>query len=120
LTVIISSHITTEIAPLCDRFGVLYDGYIVASGTREELNAETESDLEICIESEDTDNTRQVLKEMGYDHHVNRKEIIVPVDNDIRSELFQQLVENNASIKSFQLKEETLETAYLKLTGGEA
>lgn len=119
LTVIISSHITTEISPLCDRFGVLYNGYIVASGTREELNARTESDLEICIEPENVENAEQVLEDMGHKPRVNRNEVVVPVDEDIRAELFQELVDNDVNVKSFQLKEETLETAYLKLTGGE-
>lgn len=119
LTVIISSHITTEISPLCGRFGVLYDGHIVASGTREELNAQTESDLEVCIESEDTDRLEKVLEDLGYEYRLNRGEAVVPVEDDIRSELFHELVENSVNIKSFQLKEETLETAYLKLTGEE-
>jgi ABC-2 type transport system ATP-binding protein len=116
-TVIISSHVTAEISPLCDRFGVLYDGEIVASGTREELNQETDSDLRVSLKTDETGKAEEILDDRGYSYERDRERISIMMEKDQRSELFDALMKNQVSVKDFSLEEETLETAYLKLTG---
>lgn len=118
-TVIISSHITTEIEPLCDRFGIMKDGEIVASGTKAELGEEIDSDLGILIESEDTEKLEKLLKDSSLDLKVEAdgEEVTVKSGKDVRSEIFDLLMENNVDVKTFEIEEETLETAFMKLTG---
>ena len=117
-TIIISSHITTEIEPLCDRFGIMKDGVIVASGTKAELNEEVDSDLGIEIEAADTEKTKQVIQESSLDAEVEQKGkgLTVKSTGDIRSELFNVLMENNISVRRFEVGEATLETAFMRLT----
>ncbi|QGA80647.1 ABC transporter ATP-binding protein [Candidatus Nanohalobium constans] len=118
-TIIISSHITTEISPLCDRFGIMKDGEIVACGTKAELSKETDNDLGILIEAEDTDKLVQVVEDSSLDVEVlvDDTEVEVVTEDDIRSELFRILLENDVDVKTFEIEEETLENAYMKLTG---
>ena len=117
-TIIISSHITTEIEPLCDRFGIMKDGVIVASGTKAELGEEVDSDLGILIEVEDPDKMEDVLEncDLDLEFTVDGNEAEVKSEEDIRSELFDLLMENDLEVKTFEIEEETLETAFMKLT----
>jgi ABC-2 type transport system ATP-binding protein len=117
-TIIISSHITTEIDSLCDRFAILQDGQVAASGTKQELSNLTESDFHIRLETEDVELAEEVLEEMdlGFDSH--KTELMIQAGKDIRSELFEKLVDKGVEMQSFELEEQTLEATYLKLTGG--
>lgn len=116
-TVIISSHITKEISSMCVRFGVLYRGEIVASGTKEELNEATEGSLEVRVLADDTSRLEEVLEDEGYSYTEDRDRISVQMDKDLRDKLFETLVEEGVGIREFELDEETLESAYLRLTG---
>ncbi|MFB6100457.1 MAG: ABC transporter ATP-binding protein [Candidatus Nanohalobium sp.] len=117
-TIIISSHITTEIEPLCDRFGIMKDGVIVASGTKAELGAEVDSDLGILVEAENPETLEEVLEEceLDIDYELDGESAEVKSEDDIRSELFDLLLENDVDVKTFEIEEETLKTAFMKLT----
>jgi len=118
MTVIISSHITGEISDLCDRFGILTGGIIEASGTKEELGKEAGTGLHIEVEAGNPEAAVKVLGEMDADYSREDNVFSVKSDTD-RSEVLEKLVENDSDIKSFNMKESTLESTYLELTGGE-
>lgn len=115
-TVIVSSHITTEIEPLCDRFGVLHEGRIKVSGTKEELSSHAGSELELSIGTEDTEKTLEIIQDLGVDGEASEEKVLVSLEEDRRNEIFQRLLEEDIDVRTFDLKEETLETAYLKIT----
>lgn len=116
-TILISSHITTEIDTLCDRFAILKDGEAVASGTREELSSSGEDD-EILLEVEDAERTEEILERIGLDYEVVENRFRLQ-NKDRKSEILEQLVEEDIEIKTFETEEETLEATYLRLTGAE-
>jgi len=118
MTVIISSHITGEISDLCDRFGILTGRIIEASGTKEELGKEAGTGLHIEVEAGNPEAAVKVLGEMDADYSREDNVFSVKSDTD-RSEVLEKLVENDSDIKSFNMKESTLESTYLELTGGE-
>lgn len=117
-TVIISSHVTTEIDTLCDRFAILSDGKVVASGTRHELSSQTDTDSTLELRTEDREASEKILEEMDLEYETGKKEIEIETDEDIRGVLFRRLAESEIDVTGFDMKEETLETTYLKLTGG--
>ena len=117
-TVIISSHITTEIDTLCDRFAILSDGKVEACGTRQELNNETDTDSYICLKTDDVEASEEILDDMDLEYEAGKKKFEILAEDDIRSELFNQLMEKDVEVDAFEMEEETLETTYLKLTGG--
>ncbi|MFB6213529.1 MAG: ABC transporter ATP-binding protein [Candidatus Nanohaloarchaea archaeon] len=116
MTVIISSHITGEISPLCDRFGILADGIIKASGTKEELSEEAGSDIEIEVEVEDPGKAEQVFGSMGIDFQRDGNSFELQAQED-RQRIVRELADAGAGVKGFRLKESTLEKTYLELTG---
>ncbi len=119
-TVIISSHITTEISPLCDRFGIMKDGEIVACGTKSELSQLVDSDLGIEITVGDVEKAERIVEDSEIEAEVeaeqDKNKMIVKSDDDTRSELFGVLTEKGVEVKSLDLEEKTLETAYMQLT----
>lgn len=118
MTVVISSHVTTEIDSLCDRFAILKEGNVVACGTKDELAELTDADYHIRIESDDIEAARSIVEEMGYEHEVDDDQIVVVSPDDIRSELFSRLADADVPIRTLDLEEQTLETTYLELTEG--
>jgi ABC-2 type transport system ATP-binding protein len=118
-TLLISSHITTEIDSLCDRFAILKDGNVVESGTREELSGIEGSEVNIIIEADQKQETREILEENGFESDLEGNEIRVTEEEDCRSEIFDLLVKNSVDVRKIDLEEETLETTYLRLTGEE-
>lgn len=115
-TVIISSHITGEISPLCDRFGILTEGVIKASGTKEELSRKAGTSLEIELEAGNPEEAEKVVKGLVNDY--SREDNVFDIYSDMdRSDVLAQLVEEGVEVKSFELKESTLESTYLEITG---
>lgn len=117
-TLLISSHITTEIDSLCDRFAILKDGKAVACGTREELSNLTDSGVHVSLEVGDTDAAKEVLGNLDVEYEERESTLEIVAEEDIRSQIVQELVEEDVEVKSIELEEETLETTYLNLTGG--
>lgn len=117
MTVIISSHITGEISDLCDRFGILTGGVIEVSGTKEELGKQAGTGIHIEIEAGNPDAAENTLEQLDTDYERSGDSFRVRSDLD-RSKILEELVKEDADIKSFDLSESTLESTYLELTGG--
>lgn len=117
MTVIISSHITGEISPLCDRFGILTEGKIKASGTKEELGKEAGTGIHLDIEADNPEKVEEVLKKLEAEYSRNKDSFKVQAETE-RSEILEKLVENQPDIKKFSVSESTLESTYLRITGG--
>lgn len=117
-TVVISSHVTTEIDSLCDRFAILKDGTVAACGTRDELSAMTGTEIHVRVETPDPGAAASVAEEHGLSCDQREEAIVVTAEDDIRQELLEALVEEGIEVRELELDEQTLETTYIKLTGG--
>ena len=119
-TVLVSSHITSEIEPLCDRFGILHEGVIKASGTHEELSEGSNETTGIKILVKNLRKAEEALGESPdevEDETKIRDGAVILENPDRREQLLQQLLETEAGIKSVEPRKETLEKAYLRITG---
>jgi ABC-2 type transport system ATP-binding protein len=118
MTVIISSHITGEISPLCDRFGILTEGKIKVSGTKEELGKEAGTGLHLDIEAHNPDKVEEVLESLDSEYTRSKDSFKVQAEAE-RNHILEELVANQADITKFNISESTLESTYLEITGGE-
>ena len=119
-TVLVSSHITSEIEPLCDRFGILHEGVIKASGTHEELSEGSNETTGVKIQVKNLRKAEEALGESPEeieDETKIRDGSVILENPDHREQLLQQLLETEAGIKSVEPRKETLEKAYLRITG---
>lgn len=125
-TVILSSHILSEVSAVCDQILIISRGELVASdtpaGLQEKMQGATCLELSIKGDKvalsrllEETEGIEKVEfsdSEAGY----IQVSIWEKQGHDLREELFYALAENRMPILSMQRKSESLEDIFLQLT----
>lgn len=125
-TVILSSHILSEVSQICERVIIINHGKIVAVDTPEHLEKETQSDNRIVITVEENENKLQDVCEKikdiksvkllnNNDDGTVRYLITAKADSDVRKELFNVLPKNDITIFELKNDENTLEDAFLRI-----
>jgi len=125
-TVILSSHILSEVSAVCDYVMIIAKGQLVASDTPENLSKlMLGSNTVTCT----VHGTRKQLvpalnaldaKEIQYENTPNEEQIKVKIttekDKDIREELFYALAKANCPILELTSSSMSLEDVFLELT----
>jgi len=130
-TVILSSHILTEVQEVCDRVVIIDHGQIVANDTIDNLSKSVSGSnrLTVRIAGNKTDVVRiiremdgveRVRADMEREPGVYEYEIEQAMDADIRPALNKVVQENGWAIYRMEQGEMTLEDVFLKITMGEA
>ncbi len=124
-TVILSSHILSEISEVCEQIFIISKGKIVANCSKDELlgNVSSVSELELEVKGNEkhvvyTLNNLEGIesfKTMMMGDMVNIK-IKMNSENDIREALFNALSEAKIPILSMKLNEQSLEDVFMELT----
>ena len=117
ITVLISSHILDELSRLATHYGFIDHGHIVREMSAEELDAACRK----CIRVE-TDNTKalaRTLDKMGIEYQIiSEAEVDIYAKLNI-SRLVRALDEEGGEILSVQVRDESLESYFVSLVGGE-
>ena len=130
LTVIVSSHILSEISELCDHVIILSQGHVVADDDMAALEARVspEKILRMTVKG-DEEGVRAVLKGIdgitdiaadgvsGIEDAISLKVTTVS-DADLRDTIFFAMAEQRYAVISMELVEQSLESIFLTLTGG--
>jgi ABC-2 type transport system ATP-binding protein len=133
-TVIVSSHILSEISETCDRLLVLRDGMIVASGTEEELSQSLLEgvSIELTVRADSGDLSRILGVIRAIPDVVNAGAIAalergqrvqsfeIQAKRDVREQVGASLLQAGFPLLSLQRTESELEDVFLKLAGGQA
>ena len=124
-TVILSSHILSEVSQICEKVIIIDNGEVVAVDTPENLEKSTQEEQEIIIIVEDLDNKFDKLKEQIQDiksislleEKDNSKTYKIDVleNKDIRKDLFEKCLKENISILEMRKQQKTLEEAFIKI-----
>ena len=126
-TVILSSHILSEVSAVCDYVLIISHGKLVASDTPDNLGklAAGSNNLNLLVKG-DKDKIRIILnqidgikeisinpakEEEGWNVNLSTKE-----DTDVREEVFFKMAENHYPILEMQSKKVSLEEIFLELT----
>ncbi len=129
-TVILSSHILSEVSAVCDHIMIISHGKLVASDSPEGLqklqNTKRQLTISIRGEKEPVQSVISAIKEINTYKVESGKEkgsveavIETEVGADIREELFYALAEKKLPILEMQLTEKSLEDIFLELTQDE-
>ena len=117
ITVLISSHILSEIELLADEIGIINQGQLIKELTKEEL--QEQSNKNVIIGVDNVDLAVDMLINMGYakdsDFKVKNNEIILFADIDSRSKINESFVKNGIQVNELHLKEENLEEYFMRL-----
>ena len=119
ITFLISSHILSELEKVCTKIGFISHGKLLKELSIDELHKQSKPRIE--IELKNPQEVAEVLKKkLGLtnleveEHAVNIYDII-----DI-NDLMKSIVKNNIVVDNISKKEDTIETYYMKLMGGNA
>ncbi len=129
-TVILSSHILSEVSAVCDHIMIISKGRLAASDTPEGLMTMLQGGIEISLRVKgEAKRLEEVLKEYpqitGYcfdtmkDEGCTAVDLKVQGDADIREKLFYRLAEAKLPIMGLTLVERSLEDVFMELTGEE-
>ena len=116
VTCLISSHILDELERLATHYGFIDNGHMVKEISAKELEAACRKCTHITVT--DTKALTHILDEKGLEY-----EILSDTEADIFgtvgvTELSAKLAAQGCDITSIQKKNETLESYYIRLTGG--
>lgn len=123
-TLIISSHILSEISQICEKVIIINKGQIVAVDSPENLEDKVNVENAINIIVEDIENKIENLKINGAkkvelikknDDNTKEYRIIPEKDYDIRKSIFSDLAKENITIFELKKPEITLEEAFMEL-----
>lgn len=126
-TIILSSHVLSEISATCDRILVISNGKIVADAKTDELSSSTagEEKLALVVEGADSDiisaikNIPAVIRVNKIsEKNGNSAKYMVEYekDHDVRRDVFNAMARIGCPILDMQSGNETLEEMFLKLT----
>lgn len=130
-TVILSSHILTEISAVCDHVFIISKGRLVASDSTENLlNVMAGAqEVEVVVKAEEAHATavlssilnveKCVPLESGKNMTETRIHVIAKKEKDIREDIFYACVNANIPILEMQTAEKSLEEVFLQLTSQE-
>lgn len=129
-TVILSSHILSEVSAVCDYVLIISHGKLVASDTPDNLSrlAAGSNKIEMLVKGE-KETIEHGLKEVpgmndveiAYDQEQNLWSVRVTADEqtDIREQIFYKMSELNSPILEMKSKKVSLEEIFLELTESE-
>ena len=128
LTVIISSHILSEISELCDHVIILSEGHVVADDDMAELEARMnpETTLRMTVKADEA-GARAVLKSIEGINTVTKLSaneaegtvtlrVTTTTEADLRDEIFFAMAERRYAVLSTETVEQSLEEIFLSLT----
>lgn len=121
-TVILSSHILSEVEATCDRVVIINRGAVIADGETEKLRSESNQQQELLLEFKSADaglyaklsalSGVESAKEEGTALRLHGER-----GQDLRETVYQTIKASDAILLSMELKTKSLEDIFRKLTG---
>lgn len=128
-TIILSSHILSEVSQICNKVIIINKGKIVAVDTPENLENKVNNNNCIYVMVEDTENKVDQIKdkingvkkiELVEENKDGTKQYLIEAekDIDIRKTIFSEFAKENITIFEMKKADTTLEDAFMKLIEG--
>lgn len=128
-TVILSSHILSEVSQICNKVIIINKGKIVAVDTPENLENKVTNNNSVYVTVEDTENKIKNIQEKVKDIkkielvHKNEDgtaQYVIETDGeiDLRKTIFAELAKENITVFEMKKADTTLEEAFMKLIEG--
>ncbi|HOO61072.1 MAG TPA: ABC transporter ATP-binding protein [Bacillota bacterium] len=120
VAVMVSSHMLTEMQLMCDRVGIITNGTLRDVRLIDELTAGVNGAPIHQIKTSNPAKAKEILSAHYADkiREVGEKSIDIEVSPEEINNCIRELIEGGADILGVQLKESTLEDAFLQITGG--
>ena len=128
-TIILSSHILSEVSQICNKVIIINKGKIVAIDTPENLEKKVSTNNATYVTVEDTENKIEIIKEkipeiknikLIKENEDGTKQYVLESDKDVdlRKIVFNEFAKENITIFEMKKADTTLEDAFMKLIEG--
>ena len=128
-TVILSSHILSEVSQICNKVIIINKGKIIAIDTPEKLEEKVSNNNRVYVTVEDKENKMDNMKnkikdikklELIEKNEDGTKQYMIESDNetDLRKTIFSEFAKENITIFEMKKADSTLEDAFMKLIEG--
>ena len=119
ITVVVSSHLLSEIDQMADHVGIIRKGELVYQDTLESLHAKASQ--QIALRTDNPATTLLLLRQNGIEAQKESDYFLIPMadDNEI-ARLCRHLIEQGISLYRIEKREKSLEDIFLALTGKES
>ncbi len=128
-TVILSSHILSEVSQICDKVIIINKGKIIAVDTPKNLEERVSNDNSVYVTVEDKENKIDSIKDkiknikevklVEQNNDGTKKYMILgEKDKDLRKEIFEVFAKEDITIFEMKKADSTLEDAFMKLIEG--
>ena len=128
-TIILSSHILSEVSQICNKVIIINKGKIVAIDTPENLEDKVNNNNCIYVTVEDTENKIAEIKdkikdikniELVRENEDGTKQYLIEAEKniDLRKKIFSEFAKENITIFEMKKADTTLEEAFMKLIEG--
>ena len=125
-TVILSSHILSEVSQICNRVIIINNGKIVAIDTPENLEKKVVKDNSVYVTVEDTENKMDAVKDklekvqeiklISENEDGTKKYMITATEDvDLRKNIFDTFAKEGITIFEMKKSDATLEDAFMQL-----
>ncbi len=128
-TIILSSHILSEVSQICNKVIIINKGKIVAIDTPENLENRVNKNNCLYVTVEDTENRIANIKDkikeiknidLVQENEDGTKQYLIEADKnvDLRKKVFSEFAKENITIFEMKKADTTLEDAFMKLIEG--
>lgn len=123
-TILVSSHILTELAEMCDRVGIIEQGRLLATGSVDEIRGDAATHRHVCIEvigPTQPTVTRLEAKDFVTKLRVDGSRIHVSMtgDHDTQADLLKELLNAGIRVLQYRSDDQSLEDVFLSVTKGQ-
>lgn len=124
-TILISSHILSEISQMCNKIMIINKGKILRIDSTSEIEKQASDSSEIIVTIEDSENKFENIKnsisnissiELAEENENEKVYNVKYTGEDIRKVLFKECAKEDITIVEMKKKENSLEDAFLKIT----
>ena len=114
-TILISSHILSEIEKLVDRIGIIKNGSILFEGTIERLSTLAMSGSKVIVSIDNVEKAKQILQGHFATEIEGHQLYVSTSSQDDINHIVRLIIDNNLKLYEVQQPKKTLETIFMNL-----
>ena len=119
ISILISSHLLSEIERLVTHIGIINKGRMMFQGTLEDLKEQQQRSTHVRLETSDAEKTRSVLADYTLESKFDEGQFILPaIDKEKIAELNRQLIAQGIDVYEIGVVRSDLEKIFIDMVSG--